>query len=853
MPTLEIYYNPYKMKTTVQINGDDVFNLSSHLAIQEFIRNGIPLQTWINKIEYRGWNGLLAHLVSEDDSDELIIRFHGRALDFEDLKRSLEAQNDSRDPKCRVELIFPKPQDLRLSDEKMMQNIDYVIEKLRSEEFKQIIEENGKKAATYQAYQELDRNVAEVRKSEFRIVFTGTYSSGKSTIINTLIRHRVLPRANKTTTTRICKIIHKSMDREHIELKALDRDENILVSHKFDNDESCLKCFESISPAGQKKSTPEGVVTICLYMDLSHLYPENNREEMISRFNLVLVDTPGTDSSNSISFVNDDSDELQNADRNMALDVVNGNGREMVILCASKDHYQSEAIGDLMHAIHRSAQKDNNGFNDRFLFVMNKCDSDDSGFNPLEEKKLFAEQLSSSARWGVRNVYLNPRIFMTSAIFEERIQNGVPFFTEEEREENEEKDGLYEKYHSHERMVAKKRTRYLLATLCDLPEYRKAEMQEAFELALVEDRKVDAVSIQTGIPCIVSAIQDYIERYAYPVKIRSLLETFDMLLEVISNKTNAQDCILNDLNGKLGESASKREGVQEDKNEKEEEKRALNQLRERIEVQKRKIASIEPSGSMQKLRRAFIKRFDQNDMIKKIRNESEWVNQKELDRMIDAIHKLLSTMKIEVREEYSSIIDDYNRDLMSCGHELKAVALELRNNPTLSKLADISLMGKQLKDFDASMGQLRQSVENTKVCKKEKVQQYFGYNFWTDIVARLKNLFASKQTVEYYNLAVLREGLQDISDNFKDECEQKEQEYQNKLREYKEAAESLAEQTYCDIENAAEMIAAYETRVIEFQRDVDALKAEISKIQKQKALLDELESKISAFRLIEKD
>lgn len=120
MPTLEIYYNPYKMETAVKIDGDDVFNLSSHLVIQEFISNRIPLQTWIDKIEYRSWKGLLSHLVSEDDSDELIIRFHGRALDFEDLKRSLEAQNNNRPPQCQVTLTFPKPQDLRLSDEKMI-------------------------------------------------------------------------------------------------------------------------------------------------------------------------------------------------------------------------------------------------------------------------------------------------------------------------------------------------------------------------------------------------------------------------------------------------------------------------------------------------------------------------------------------------------------------------------------------------------------------------------------------------------------------------------------------------------------------------------------------------------------
>lgn len=847
MPTLEIYYNPYKMETSVKINGDDVFNLSSHLVIQEFIRNRIPLQTWINKIEYRSWNGLLSHLVSEDDSDVLIIYFHGRALDFEDLKRSLEAQNDSRDPKCRVELIFPKPQDLRLSDEKMMQNIDYVIEKLRSEEFKQIIEENGKKAATYQAYQDLEHNIAAVRNSEFRIVFTGTYSSGKSTIINTLIRHNVLPRNIGTTTTRVCKIIHETADSGHIRLKAMDKDEKILLEQSFDHDEACLHCFESISPAKNKPTALENVDTICLYMNLSHLYPENNRNEMMKRFRLILVDTPGTDSTNSVHFVDDSSNEVRNADKDIALDAVSGNGREMIILCAMKDNYQSEGISNLMHAIYGAAKADNGGFNDRFLFVMNKCDTDDGGFRPAEEKKRFAAHLSNSEHWGARDVYLNPRIFMTTAIMEERILTGVPFYTDEDLDD-ETKEVQHVKYQSHESMVAKKRTRYLLAPLCDLPEYRKDEMQRAFECALAADRKTDAVSIQTGIPCIVSAIQDYIERYAYPVKIRALLKTFDTLLEVITNKTDEQVRILDRLNEELGESSSKREGVQTERNKKEEERNALDLLKERVEEQKRRIESIEPTGDMHKLRQTFSKRFDNSEVIKTIQRSGDRVKENELRSMILSVNTLLSQMQTEIRNEYAEIVDAYNNDLHSYGQELKDIASELKSNSVLSRLAKMSLLGKRLEDFEDTMRCLKHKVEKTKINKEEK-ERHYGVGFWESIVAGFKNIFAKKHNVVYYDVGVLKEGLQDISYNFKAECERIEREYKDSLYLYKRAAKSLADDVYDDIVEAATIIDSFKLRIAELQADENALTVEIAIIASRKKMLEDLHNNISGFNL----
>ena len=50
MKKVEINYNPYKMITTVLIDGVDVCKDGHYDKFREFIKNEIPLQTWIEPI-----------------------------------------------------------------------------------------------------------------------------------------------------------------------------------------------------------------------------------------------------------------------------------------------------------------------------------------------------------------------------------------------------------------------------------------------------------------------------------------------------------------------------------------------------------------------------------------------------------------------------------------------------------------------------------------------------------------------------------------------------------------------------------------------------------------------------------
>ena len=82
-----------------------------------------------------------------------------------------------------------------------------VVQELKADRFRKLVEER-KTTALKQKYENLEKNYKTAKESEFYIVFAGVYSSGKSTLLNTLIRHDVLPTSSVTCTSKNCRIKH---------------------------------------------------------------------------------------------------------------------------------------------------------------------------------------------------------------------------------------------------------------------------------------------------------------------------------------------------------------------------------------------------------------------------------------------------------------------------------------------------------------------------------------------------------------------------------------------------------------------------------------------------------------------
>ena len=99
-------------------------------------------------------------------------------------------------------------------------------------------------------------------------------------------------------------------------------------------------------------------------------------------------------------------------------------------------------------------------------------------------------------------------------------------------------------------------------------------MYDKFNAEMKKDDKTKAVEIQCGMIAFEDAIKDYIERYAFPIKIQSMLETYEYILDDVSKFISADTKNLEKLKKKM----EKKQGVQGEikKNQEEIERKKAN-------------------------------------------------------------------------------------------------------------------------------------------------------------------------------------------------------------------------------------------------------------------------------------
>lgn len=598
MKTIEISYNPYKMITKMLINQVDVCRNQSYEKFKDFIENEIPLQTWIEPIEYRDWAGFVNEISDPETNDEVKVIFSGRKIDFDDLKRAIADQNEDRSEETRVRYTFEHK--TILDDKILAQNIEEVVSELKSPRFRELIQQRTTEELS-KKYNELDENYQTAKENLFYIVLAGGYSSGKSTLLNALIRHDILPTCEGTCTSRNCRIHHDSSLGKKVSLACYDENDKIVIEKRiFENDSDCADLFWEICPIRDENTVdkyPE-VAMMELGVDLSHLYPDSVSEDT---FTIVLIDTPGMDSSQS-------SQDGINRHAEIALQAMSMESKPMIILCVDAKSRENKNIGEFMREIINQT-KEESGFNDRYLFLMNKSDASSYAANRSNRrgevfsnaesvKAAFAAYLTDSSKWGIEGeedelkqlaeeaARFVPRIFMTTGLVASAIQCGADTFTDEELKDPYKKY-LHKKLEDFKEEICGPRIQedFCLSRYCDIPNYRKDEIEEEFHAALAEGRDTRAAELQCGLVSVESAIKDYIARYAYPIKVRGLLDTFEDILEDVNNFNDGILADLKQMKKTLGERNRDREEAGETRKSAEEKIGVLKKTKEKIESQ----------------------------------------------------------------------------------------------------------------------------------------------------------------------------------------------------------------------------------------------------------------------------
>ena len=740
MKRVEIIYCPYKMDTKVLIDGKDVIGDTRNTSYTNF-RNVIgadfktPLQTWIEPIPYKGWKGLIEEIGDPERNSEIEIVFSGREIDFNDLKRALDNQNEKRNLRIRNRISYVHKK--KIEDEQVAKDIDYVVEEMKSERFQRLVDE---RESLKKFYAELEENYKKTKEKEFDIVFAGLYSSGKSTLINTLIRHEILPVASETCTNMVYKIHHDNSLGNRVKMHFHD-EKGTIKECIFDSDIECAECFEKISKR-VKENAEENIgkekrpleTRMDIYVDLSHLYPSAIKEK---DFSIVLIDTPGMDSTESIT-----SDGF-NQHAQIALNAILMDNKPMIILCAEATKYEDKNIGEFMRSILLKANDEHGGFNDRFLFLLNKCDAVKFGNGESigKAKERFSKYLTDAKKWGIaldddekeqlKNAsYFVPRIFMVTARIANAIQNKIFKLSPEELRENENKRSLYNDLREYREEVNywDNKNKYLL-NYCDIPEYRKKEFEEEVRVAQNnEEDDIEATKIQCGIVAVESAIRDYIERYAYPIKLQELFRTFenilvdvkewnDETLEKLKNCEKKREEKENEKNYELEENAGKKE-----------EEKKLQIARERVESYNNDLEQIDSGDCLEELRK-IINKFEKNISAKpQIREVTE-------KNFIETYGKTEYEIRIEISNKINEINDIYLKELDNIEMEMRQVEQKYDDkmkmileglNSIIIELKESGVFGNRKYDFTNSIWwkmQLTNRVIDPKLVDKMNIKK----------------------------------------------------------------------------------------------------------------------------------
>ncbi|MDE6167603.1 MAG: dynamin family protein, partial [Acetatifactor sp.] len=195
MREIFIKYNPYKVETAITIDGKPVKKSS---ALNKEDRR---LQEWIEELPQ--------NLLEECNTKSFRITFQGTILDYEDFQSVIaDARNDGFEVEC--EYIPAK----EVRDKEKA--IEEIFAQIQAGPFEELKTPDVAKAF---------RNA---QTSDFPVNVVATMSAGKSTLINALLREKLMPAKQEACTATITELKDSDADRFHAE--AYDKNGNLIMA-----------------------------------------------------------------------------------------------------------------------------------------------------------------------------------------------------------------------------------------------------------------------------------------------------------------------------------------------------------------------------------------------------------------------------------------------------------------------------------------------------------------------------------------------------------------------------------------------------------------------------------------------
>lgn len=452
MREIFIKYNPYRLETSITIDGE-VPKQNSRLNFGDR-----RLQEWIEELP--------EILFEECSSRDFKMTFHGTVLDYEDVEAmTREAKKNG----LNIDLKHIPAKEV--SDKEAA--IDEIFDEIQSGPFDELKQPDVVKAF----------NMA--KSSDFEVNVVATMSAGKSTLINALLRQKLMPAKQEACTATITEI--KDNDADHFMAKIYDNNGNLIQTHP----ELSFEIMDSLN------SNPE----------VSKIHVEGNIPFVTSEdVSLVLVDTPGPNNSRDPEHKAATYRMLSESSKTVVLYILNATQ-----LAVNDDYNLLSHVADSMKVGGKQSR-------DRFIFVVNKLDDFKKGEDSIEAA------ITKVRDYLRDNGIENANIYPASALTALNIRTILA-----ESDDDDDDDEVYEakgkvrKFNRNPEMY--------FETLAPLTPSVRGEIETRLANARNNHDTYEEALIHCGIVPIEMAIKMYVQKYAKTAKIKNIADTFSKRLE----------------------------------------------------------------------------------------------------------------------------------------------------------------------------------------------------------------------------------------------------------------------------------------------------------------------------------
>ena len=451
MREIFIKYNPYRLETSITIDGAAP-KQNSRLNFGDR-----RLQEWIEELP--------DILFEECSSRDFKIKFHGTILDYEDVE-AMAREAKKKGLNIELEHIPAK----EVSDKEAA--IDDIFDKIQAGPFDELKQPDVVKAF----------NMA--KSSDFEVNVVATMSAGKSTLINALLRQKLMPAKQEACTATITEI--KDNDADHFMAKVYDSSGNLIQTHP----ELTFEIMDSLN------SNPE----------VSKIHVEGNIPFVTAEdVSLVLVDTPGPNNSRDPEHKAATYRMLSESSKTVVLYILNATQ-----LAVNDDYNLLSHVADSMKVGGKQSR-------DRFIFVVNKLDDFKKGEDSIEAA------ITKVRDYLRDNGIENANIYPASALTALNIRTILAESDDDDDDEVCEAKVKVRKFIRNPEMY--------FETLAPLTPSVRGEIETRLANARSNHDTYEEALIHCGIVPIEMAIKMYVQKYAKTAKIKNIVDTFSKRLE----------------------------------------------------------------------------------------------------------------------------------------------------------------------------------------------------------------------------------------------------------------------------------------------------------------------------------